>query len=211
MCCNVTAKLSSKRLNLSAWSLLVLMLVVLDLGGCARWLGKPEPLIPATNARQSLYGLQSWHWQGRMSVQTEKDVWQAGLDWEHESEQDRLRLSGPLSLGMLSIVLRENLIYINEGNGVFRVSRDPEAELRDRLGISVPVSSLRYWILGLPEPGSKFDPLPVNATGQWGFRQSEWILRLNEFTTADQPPRKVSIQGPGMKIKLIVDYWEIRS
>lgn len=213
MSCSATVKPSSKSRNVRPHPLVGLLLVVAWLGGCSRLPGRQEPLPWSLGERQALYELQSWHWQGRIGVHTEADAWQANLDWEHERDQDRLRLSGPLSQGMVSIVLQKDLMYINEGGGVTHLSRDPESELYERLGFAVPLSSLRYWMLGVPEPNRDFTPLPEGGAVGGGFSQSGWILRTEDYVLVGNRnlPRKMSIQRAGVKLKLVADHWEIRS
>lgn len=187
--------LLSKRLG-------VPLLMVALLPGCALFRETPVP--PASE--QALYALKAWSMDGRIGVQTAEDAWQANLFWEHEDHQDRLRISGPLSQGMVSIILQKDLIYINEGNGVTRLSRDPDALLRERLGFVVPLSSLRYWILGVPDPAFGYTAIPN------GFQQADWKIEADRHTSAGNQsmPQKLRVQGSGVKLKIIADHWEIK-
>ncbi len=184
------------------------ILVVALLPGCA--LFREVPVLPG--AQQDLYGLQAWRMDGRVGVQTPEDAWQANLFWEHEAHQDRLRISGPLSQGMVSIILQKDLLYINEGNGVTRLSRDPDALLRERLGFVVPLSSLRYWILGVPDPAFAYTAIPGQNGAAGGFQQSGWTVEWDRHTLAGQyaVPQKLRVQGAGVKLKIIADHWEIK-
>jgi outer membrane lipoprotein LolB len=182
------------------------------LAGCAFFQRQPEQLSSLSGSEQALYALKAWRLEGRVGVQTAKDAWHANLFWEHEADQDRLRISGPLNQGMLSIVVQKDLIYLNEGNGIGEMSRDPEALLKRRLGFAVPLSSLRYWILGLPDPAIAFVPSYDEKGGLTGFRQLGWLLGLDRFMKvgARVLPQKMLIQGSEVKLKLIADSWEIR-
>lgn len=177
--------------------------------GCAS-VRKEPPAVPAVE--KALYSFTAWRMEGRIGVQTGEDAWQANLFWEHDAAQDRLRVSGPLSQGMVSIVLQKDLIYINEGNGVTELSRDPEAMLKERLGFAVPLSSLRYWILGAPDPGSPHTPFHAGDGSSQGFRQSGWTIRLEHFMTVQERmlPQKMVVQGSGVKLKIVADSWEIK-
>jgi outer membrane lipoprotein LolB len=165
-----------------------------------------------TATRQALYALESWRMEGRLGVQTSSDAWQASLFWEHEPAQDRLRVSGPLSQGMVSIVVQKDLILINEGNGVTHTSRDPDALLRERLGFVVPLASLRYWILGVPDPAQSAVPLPAVSGASSGFEQAGWLVRVERSRDLENRklPQKLQVQGHGVKLKIVSDIWEIR-
>lgn len=189
-----------------------LLALVAWLPGCA--LFEVEQLMPPVSgeATQALYALKSWRLEGRLGVQTAEDAWQANLFWDHEADQDRLRVSGPLSQGMVSIVVQKDLIYINEGNGVTKLSRDPDAMLRQRLGFAVPLGSLRYWILGVPDPERAYTAMPGGKGEPGGFQQAGWTVRVDRFMEVEtrRLPQKLLVQGAGVKLKIIGDNWEIK-
>jgi outer membrane lipoprotein LolB len=202
--------LSNKLASGSRSGIALLLCLVAGLNGCA--LFREEKAPPLAEARQSLYALKVWRMEGRIGVQTAEDAWQANLYWEHEPDQDRLRVSGPLSQGMISIVLQKDLIYVNEGHGTPRLSHDPEAMLKQRLGFAVPLSSLRYWVLGLPDPKQAHTPVPGDGGSSGGFRQSGWTVRMDRYGEAEgrSVPQKLRVQGNGVKLKIIADSWEIK-
>lgn len=185
----------------------ILLGATLLLQGCASF--RSEPTAPALPpGAQSLYALKSWRLEGRIGVQTSGDAWQANLFWEHAGTQDRLRISGPLSQGMVSIIVQKDLIYINEGNGVDKLSKNPEAELRERLGFSVPLSSLRYWILGVPAPDA-----PYSLVAAGGFQQLGWTIRVDKTveTRGRVLPSKMRVENGdvAVKLKIVADTWEM--
>jgi len=190
---------------------LVFALIAL-LAGCAVFeKGAGRPTV-GPKVEEKNYSLKAWLLEGRIGVQTANDAWQANLFWEHDADQDRLRVSGPFSQGMVSIILQKDLIYVNEGGGVTELSHDPDAMLRDRLGFVVPLSSLRYWIVGLPDPNHDHVPVYGGSGSLQGFQQSGWTLQFQRYmTVGDQVmPQKMAIQGPDVKLKLIADSWRVR-
>jgi len=191
--------------------LLCFSFLVAGLNGCA--LLSKEPVAPSVSAaQQRLYGLDSWRLEGRVGVQTSKDAWQANLFWEHDGHQDRLRISGPFSQGAVSIILQNDLIYINEGNGVVESSRDPDAMLKARLGFAVPLNSLRYWVMGVPSPEAEHTAERGPSGAIRGFRQSGWLLQFDRFVHVRDLvlPKKMMIQGDDVKLKLFADEWVIK-
>lgn len=190
---------------------LCFVVLAASLNGCA--LFQKEPVFPGVSqAQQQIYDLDSWRLEGRIGVQTPNDAWQANLFWEHDGRQDRLRISGPFSQGVVSIILQEDLIYINEGNGVVESSRDPDTMLKSRLGFAVPLASLRYWVMGVPSPAAGHVAERDAGGGIRGFRQSGWLLSFDRFVNVRDLvlPQKMMIQGKGVKLKLIADEWVIK-
>jgi outer membrane lipoprotein LolB len=189
----------------------VLIVLMASLPSCALFRSEGARA-PLSDAKQSLYALKTWRMEGRIGVQTAEDAWQANLFWDHEPTQDRLRLSGPLSQGMISIVLQKDLIYVNEGDGVTQLSRDPDALLRERLGFAVPLSSLRYWILGVPDSERVYTPVYGSDGALSGFQQAGWAVRMDRFMNVENHvvPQKMQVQGSGVKLKIIADTWDIK-
>lgn len=186
-----------------------LAFALLGLAGCAAMRREPA----AVADQQTLVShLGKWRLEGRIAVRTIQDAWQANLVWEHEGKQDRLRFSGPLSQGVVSIILQEDLIFINEGNGVERMSRDPDALLIEKLGFSVPLASLRYWILGVPVPFEESAAMELDATGRLRhLQQSDWALDFERYGywNGVSLPQKILIRNPNLRIRLFADEWII--
>lgn len=164
---------------------------------------------PNSAGDQSLYDLHYWRSEGRLGIKTAKGGSNANLFWEHDGNQDRVRISGPFSQGAVSIILQNDLIYINEGNGVTETSPQPEEALRRRLGLNIPVTSLRFWMMGLPSPAGDVIGLHRAADGTRGFTQDGWSVICDSFIPFGQGlvPRKVTVQGKGIKLKLLIDNW----
>lgn len=179
------------------------------LAGCAS-VGPPAAGRATRNAE--LVALSHWRLDGRIAVQSSTDAFQAGLVWEHEGRQDRVQVSGPLSQGAYSIVLQDKLILIRDNSGNVRTSRNPAALLRQELGVAVPLASLRYWVLGVADPGGAA-PIPVyDDQGRLQqLRQADWVLSYLGFVSAAdyELPQKLLAESRDIKLKLIVDDWSI--
>jgi outer membrane lipoprotein LolB len=179
-------------------------LAVLFLPGCTTLNTVPKLVV----LPDSPAAIRSWSMDGRIGVQSADQAWHADLFWEHDPAQDRLRISGPLSQGLISIVVQKDLIYVNEGNGVTQLSRDPDAMLRQRLGFAVPLTSLRYWMLGVPDP----DKSSLSMAGGGGFQQAGWTIYPDDLANVDgwMLPRKLSARGAGVKLKILADNWVLK-
>ncbi len=180
-----------------------LILLVLSLSGCAMFQGGAEEKALSLSPDH----LANWEMEGRIGVHATADSWQADLVWIHDPQQDRLRLSGPLSQGLVSIVLQRDLIYINEGDGIDHLARDPEAALKARLGFAVPLKSLRCWILGIPNAEEAWQPLASGPPG--AFVQQGWRIVPSSLVTVGgyALPGRLLVEGGGVRLKIIVDQW----
>jgi outer membrane lipoprotein LolB len=187
----------------------------------ARWLGwlfiiallsacSTAPVEPETQyskaARESLYKLERWSFEGRLALTGKNDSWSASIDWAHRPDDEKIKLSGPLGQGATVIQFTNDLVTIDRGDGHAQSSTQPEAFINQQLGMFVPVRSLRYWVVGLPEPRSAF---VETATG---FKQAGWLIEYKQMQAVEGQamPRKITVTNEQVKLKLILDQWALQ-
>ena len=176
--------------------------LVLILSGCSTAPVEPE-VHYSKIAREHLYQLERWSFEGRLALTGKNDSWSASINWGHRPDDEKIKLSGPLGQGTAFIQLTGDLVTIDKGDGKAQSSEQPEEFINQQLGIFVPVHSLRYWVVGLPEPTSAF----VETTS--GFRQAGWFIEYKQMQSVDNQsmPRKITVTNERVKLKLVIDQW----
>ncbi len=151
-----------------------------------------------------LYGLEKWLLKGRLAISAPGDSWTANIEWGHLPEAEKIKLSGPLGQGAVVIELAEQSVKIDRGGGNIQTSTRPEEFINQQLGIPVPIGSLRYWAVGLPEPGSRSQKTVD------GFVQNGWLIAYKEMQQSGLGlmPHKMAVSNARIKLKLIVDRWD---
>ena len=179
-----------------------LYLVILMVSGCTTEIVAPETLYSKIT-RESLYNLEQWSFEGRLGLTGIKDSWQANINWQHRSSDEEIRLSGPLGQGATIIKLTGKLVTIDRGNDKIQTSLEPEAFISQQLGMFVPVRSLRYWVIGVPEPGSPY------VEAGLGFRQAGWLIEYKQMqrVNAQNMPRRITVTNEKVKLKIMIDQW----
>ncbi|MDT8407823.1 MAG: lipoprotein insertase outer membrane protein LolB [Methylococcales bacterium] len=158
----------------------------------------------SADSRKSLLMLEEWRLLGRVAVQTAEESWNANLDWRRHGGADHLRFYGPLGQGAVSVQLDAEVVVIDRGDGEERYGLDQQTEIARRLGVSVPLQALRYWVLGVPEPQASYEL-------RWrGFQQDDWIVTYTQMqsTQVGSLPYRARMEGASLVLKLIVDQWE---
>ena len=169
----------------------------------------PSPIISVDHyqrsSRSHLYELQQWRFQGRLALQTANDSWTASLKWVHTLNKDALKLSGPLGVGAVLINLDSGTIRLDTGNGKPEYSQNPDKLLTEKLGHFVPVSALKYWVLGLTAPN-----LAVVDFNN-GFQQAGWRVEFKQmqWLGTELMPRKILLTDGVSQLKLIIGQWTI--
>ncbi len=185
---------------------IVACFVALLLAACATSPEKPEGQYDLS-AREHLYKVTNWSFDGRMALTGKKDSWSANIAWKHSPESDQIKLSGPLGQGATLIELSGSHVVVNRGGGDVQQSGNPEVFVSQQLGLFVPIQALRYWVVGLPQPDVK--NIPVEN----GFSQMQWLVQYLQMQAVkdDAMPRKMSVGNGQVKLKLFIDEWILNS
>jgi outer membrane lipoprotein LolB len=155
--------------------------------------------------RSHLYGLHEWHLEARLAIVAPKDSWSAKIEWSHLPDSEKIKLSGPLGQGAVVIELADGVVKIDRGGGNVQSSNQPEQFINQQLGLFVPLQSLRFWAVGLPDPGLAFQETAD------GFVQAKWLIAYKglQNTGAEAMPHKMAVSNDQVKLKLIIDEWDL--
>jgi outer membrane lipoprotein LolB len=182
---------------------ILLLAGILALPACSMLSTTPEIAYQPTTAQNELYDLQRWAFEGRIAITGKNDAWSANINWEHSPTEDLIKLSGPLGQGGALIQLNSSGVTIDQGGRDVKSSTDVENFINQQVGLAVPVNSLRYWVVGLP------DKSQTASTIENGFEQVGW---KNQYKTM-QPvgsyvlPRNMTVASETVKLKLFIDQW----
>jgi outer membrane lipoprotein LolB len=175
------------------------------MSGCSLMPVEPVLQYGKVNTRH-LANLPAWSFEGRLAVTDARDSWSASVDWQHaDLAGEQIKLAGPLGQGAAVIRLKDQVVSIDRGGGKIESSADPEQFISQQLGVFVPVQSLRYWVLGMPEPSMAF------SEDAEGFTQAGWKVAFKEMQLVglETLPKKIMVVNKLVKIKLVIDDWNL--
>jgi len=78
-------------------------------------------------------------------------------------------------------------------------------------GWSIPVHSMRYWMLGLPDPRAEFSE-QVDALGNaLELTQRGWVVEFDRYRKvgAVHLPGRIVMRGGEIRIRVAVDDWTL--
>lgn len=182
----------------------------LTLAGCATVPVVPSAP-PAAAERNALENFQTWHASGRVAVKTANDGWSAGFDWREADDRGELAVRGPFGAGSARITRTSQNIRIESGSAAPIDVPAPfdalEPTLVERLGVPLPLTQLRWWLVGVPAPGVD------SSGGGAAFEQSGWKVRVDEYSSVDGAPaplpRRLVMERETTRIRVLVDRWEL--
>ncbi len=188
------------------------LLLCLLLAGCAL-----NPRIPAPPANvaavawaereAALQSLDHWSLDGRVAAAFDTQGWQASITWRQAAGLSELHLSGPLGVGAHQVRLSPEGVSIDGGP----VRDDLLDPAQTRLGFEVPLRSLRYWLLGVPDPSTAATVLRDAGDRAAQIQQLDWTIALDRYRSVDgdRLPGQIVITRTGTRVRIIVDHWNV--
>lgn len=132
------------------------------------------------------------------------------LSWIQDGSHFEVHFYGPLGVGAVAIDGEPGQVNIRTKDGSYQTDA-PEQLMQDKLGWSLPVDGLRYWVLGLPAPGTT-PQLRLNSEGLLqSMDQEGWHLDYLEYQTADgyRLPRMFTLSDAQRGFRVVIDQWSL--
>ena len=192
------------------WPLACLMLV--GLGACAPAPQRSEPPGPLWESRKTvLQATQSWTSSGRIAMAAPDQGFSASFVWRQSPAWLDARLRGPLGSGSVNISGPPQRLVVYPSDGEPFEVYDPEAELEARYGWTLPVDSMRFWLLGAPDPGfAAVEEVAPHGTLSI-LEQRNWQIRYTAYRdVSGQPlPRRMVMQRGDLRVRLAIRSWRL--
>ncbi len=188
-----------------------LALCLAVLSGCA--VTRPSfdlPEITSWELRQEVLGKASdWAFHGRIAVKAGEEGFNGKLNWTQTGSHFHATVSGPLGLGTVRIDGSNGAIVLTDKDGIRSELVNPESELYYRYGWTIPVASLRFWALGIPDPASQAVTEVDDAGRLVDLQQSGWKVNISRYreSAGQQMPRKLTATNPNTRVRMVIDKW----
>ncbi len=185
--------------------------LVLALAACQTVPVAPAPSLAWSVRLPALQSLDRFGLNGRVAVAVGGQGFNAGLRWAQSGEMTHLALTGPLGAGGVQVTADGADLSVVTSNGKRLGSAAARAELEDKLGFEPPLTSLRYWVLGVPDPGA---PASVQLDSQQrltGLTQEGWRIDYTAYMPvgAEWLPRLLTLRRQDVRVRMVVDAWQL--
>lgn len=195
----------------SAGIVLAGLALAFALAGCQTVPLPAAPAVAWSVRRPALQTLSRFGLNGRVAVAVGKQGFNAGLRWSQTGTMTHLSLTGPLGAGGVEVTADGGNLSVVTSSGKHLGADEARRELEDKLGFEPPLASLRYWVLGVPDPAR---PASVQVDSQQrltSLTQDGWRIDYGSYMPvgAEWLPRLMTLQREGVRVRMVVDGWRL--
>lgn len=153
----------------------------------------------------------------RIGLRSKDRSGSASLIWNESPEQRNLRLLGPLGGGLILLQQDAKGVSIQDSKGKVWHARDAGELITRVTGWQIPVTALRWWLLGLTEPSSKAEFTLDEKHRLATVQQAGWMVSLDKYSQfgSYELPSSIVIETLTdradkryIRIKVVVKDWQ---
>jgi len=169
----------------------------------------PESWLQTAAHRQHL---ASWKLTGRLGIQTENNGGSLDLFWNQQNETYKIRLIAAMGQGSILIKGDAHGVMLRTDEGETYADNADEL-LTSSLGVSVPLSSLRDWLRGVPVADRPVQKQLWDQQGQlYKLVQDGWNIEMSAYKKVGEYnlPHAFYLSRndqPELGIRLVIQQW----
>ena len=166
-----------------------------------------RPEAPYAQRMVALQNTQRWQLDGRVAVKVDTQGWTATFAWNEDAPAAELRLAGPFNIGSLVITQSADGLSLNGGPPGDAVTQ----QLREKFGFDLPLNSLRYWLLGVPDPSIPYEILRNDQDRASRLTQVDWSVEYDKYVAAgdDVLPGHIELTRGRIRVRVVVERWNL--
>ena len=168
------------------------------------------PDISTWEQRQEvLGGVVAWQFKGRIAVKAGDEGFNGKFNWNQAGDDFYATVGGPLGIGTVKIEGNSQNVTLTDKDGLTTVLVNPERELYYRYGWTIPVASLRYWALGIPDPSMPAETELDDSERLVHLVQSNWVVEISRYRSSagQELPRTLTATNPDTRVRVVIDHW----
>jgi outer membrane lipoprotein LolB len=172
-----------------------------------------SPLGPAQDwdaRRAELQQQSEFELKGRLAVAAGKEGFNARLRWQQQGTKSDLALDGPLGVGGVRISTNGTDIEVLNSKGERLDSEAARNEITARLGFEPPLDSLRFWVLGAPDPGHAAEETLDELQRLSRLIQDGWDIEYAAYADVNGKwfPSRMTLKRNDVRVRVLVDGWQ---
>ena len=160
--------------------------------------------------------LDHWVVSGRVAITTSEDGWNATLYWKQFPNKYEIKVIAPFGGGTVMLQGNRSGVMLYAGDAPPEFADNATRLLAKRLGWHLPVESLRYWMLGLPDPNIQQQESMIEFDRHnrlSNLFQSGWKIQFLRYQRVNgyELPGKIFLENDELSVKMVIQEWNLKS
>lgn len=162
-----------------------------------------------------LQQLDHWVLSGRVAITTREEGWHATLYWKQFPQKYEIKVIAPFGGGTVMLKGDREGVMLYADDSPPEFATNATSLLTRRLGWHFPVESLRYWVLGLPDPSIQRQDSSIEFDLEHrisNLSQSGWRVRFLRYQQVDgyELPARIFLENDELSVRLVVQKWKLK-
>lgn len=156
--------------------------------------------------------IQTFDVRGKVAYKQGSKGGSATIHWQQKGAAYDIALFGPLSSHTVYITGSPQGVKLRDSEGKVRYANNAETLVLETLNLKLPVSGLRYWLLGIPQPGGGEAEASFDAENHLRtLRQQGWTIHYESYNTIQgiDLPQKLSLIRGNVRLKFVLKHWSL--
>lgn len=156
--------------------------------------------------------INSWALNGSVSITHSGKTDIASLQWQQQQMNNyNIMLSGPLSIGHVGISSHGGAVTLAQSGKQTVTANSAEQLMQQQLGWQLPVSSMYYWVRGIPAPGGKPNMSLDSQNHLTQLAQQGWVITYDGYQQVQNVdlPNTVTMSNPRLQVRLVIKRWTL--
>ena len=162
------------------------------------------------NSRKlDLERLNNWKFNSRIFIKDQTNSFSAKLDWRQEGDSYFAKarsLFGGVVFDLKGDATKFKLID-RQGETITAQNKRKDNYIDDKF--EFPLTSFRYWIIGIPDPDQSLDYKPNDTDQLVSFGQRGWSVSIKSymFVEGKYLPKQIMANKENTEIRIVIDSW----
>ncbi len=197
------------------------VMMVMVLAGCASFTKDSAKIVTESEkalrwqaVQAQLSTIDSWQLSGRLGLRIPGRSGSMSIDWTQGSRTFSLLLDGPFGQSLAQVKGNNRGVIANIAGESEPVSGpNPEYLMMRITGWNLPVSNLRYWVMGLPVPGLQSDVVLDDFGQPKTLQQQGWEISYLSYRLENgvRLPARLKVSRDDIRLSLVISSWKLDS
>lgn len=179
----------------------------------------PKPPVTSTASDisqqriQRLAAVGQFSLEAKLAVQYNGKGYTARLEWQHEGQEDHMRIFSPLGQQVALIHRTAQSVTLTDQSGKQHHASDVASLTERLLGWRLPLTGLSQWILGIPHNTSPYQASYLAGGEPATLTQDDWRIEYEDYQptalngATEQLPYTTRLQQQDVRLKLVIQHW----